>query len=58
MKIYALYHGDKFIDIGTKEYLAELLGVSVKTISFYMSPVYQRRNNYKGYVVIKIEEGD
>lgn len=58
MKLYALYHGDKFIDIGTKEYLAKLLGVSVKTISFYMSPVYQRRNNYKGYVVIKIEEGE
>lgn len=54
--MYALYHGDKFIDLGTKEYLAELLGVSKKTITFYMSPTYQKRNNYKGYVVIKIEE--
>ena len=30
-KIYALYHGDNFIDIGTREYLAKLLGVTKKT---------------------------
>ena len=52
-KIYALYKGDVFIDLGTKDYLAKLLGVTKKTISFYMSPTYQKRNNYKGWVVVK-----
>ena len=54
--MYALYHGDTFIDLGTKEYLAKLMGVKKKTISFYMSPTWLNRTNYNGYVVIKSEE--
>ncbi len=57
-KQYALYRGDTFIDIGTKEYLANKIGVDIKSIEFYMSPTYQRRNNYKGWVVIRIEEDE
>ena len=57
-KQYALYKGDTFIDIGTKEYLANKIGVDTKSIEFYMSPTYQRRNNYKGWVVIRIEEDE
>lgn len=53
---YALYHGDNFIDLGSKKHLADLLGVKESTIAFYMSPTYQKRNNYRGYVVIKIPE--
>lgn len=41
--MYALYHGDTFVDLGTKKYLAELLKVSVRTITFYMTPTYQKR---------------
>ena len=55
-KQYALYKGDTFIDIGTKEYLANKIGVDVRSIEFYMSPTYQRRNNYKGWVVIRIKD--
>lgn len=55
-KIYALYHGDNFIDLGTKKYLAELLNVDERTINFYMSPTHKNRTNYKSYIVIKIEE--
>ena len=55
-KEYALYYGDKFIDLGTKKYLANLLGIKEKSISFYMTPTYQKRNNYKGWVVIRIED--
>ena len=55
MKIYALYHGDNFIDLGTRDYLAKLLGVTVKTISYYATPTYQKRNDYKGYIVIRID---
>ncbi len=54
-KIYALYKGDKFIDLGTKEYLANLLQVKTKTIYFYSTPTYLKRTNYNSYVVIKVE---
>lgn len=56
-KEYALYKGDKFIDIGTKEYLAELLNVRKETIEFYASPTYLKRSkeNANAYVVVKIE---
>lgn len=55
--IYALYKGDEFIDLGTKQYLANLLNVKPETINFYMSPTYRKRNK-KGnnYIVIRIEE--
>lgn len=42
-KIYALYK--KFIAIGTKKELAELLNVKVETISFYATPAYRKRTN-------------
>ncbi len=54
--IYALYRGDTFIDLGTKQYLANLLNVSINTISFYMSNAYRKRTNDSGYIVIKIED--
>ena len=54
--MYALYHGDNFIDLGTKQYLANLLKVKIKTISFYATITHKKRTNYQGYVVIKIEE--
>lgn len=44
-KIYALYRGEKFIAIGTKKELAELLNVKWKTISFYGTPAYKKRTN-------------
>ena len=44
-KIYALYRGEKFIAIGTKKELAELLNVKVETISFYATPAYKKRTN-------------
>ena len=61
-KEYALYKGDKFIDIGTKKYLAELLNVDITTIEFYSTPSYKKRlNNRKSenaYIVVKIEGDD
>lgn len=53
---YALYHGDDFIDLGSKEYLSSLLNVNKRTIDFYMSPTYKKRTNYNSYVVIKIKD--
>lgn len=44
-KNYALYRGEKFLGIGTKKELAELLNVKVKTVSFYATPSYKKRTN-------------
>lgn len=44
-KIYALYRGEKFLAIGTKKELAELLNVKVETVSFYATPSYKKRTN-------------
>lgn len=56
MREYALYKGDKFIDIGTKEYLANLLNVRKETIGYYASPTQLKRTKYNGYVVIRIDD--
>ena len=53
---YALYHGDTFIDLGSKKKLASLLNVKEATITFYMTPTYLKRTGYRGYVVIRIPE--
>lgn len=54
---YALYKGDEFVDLGTKNYLAKVLNVKEETINFYMSETYKKRNK-KGncYIVIRIED--
>ena len=57
-QIYALYKGDKFIDLGTKEYLANLLGVKRYTIYFYSTPTYKKRVMDYSNRYIVIEVGD
>lgn len=54
---YALYKGDDVKTIGTKKELAEYLNVDIRTIEFYSSPTYRKRNK-KGncYIVIRIKE--
>ena len=56
---YALYKGDEFITLGTIKEIAKFLGVSERTVHFYSTPTYRKRNQ-KGnaYIVIRIEEGD
>lgn len=55
---YALYKGDRFIDLGTKKYLSELLNVSPKTIAFFLTPTYKKRieGSKDRIIVIRIEE--
>ena len=43
-KVYALYKGDELLEIGTKKELAEKFGVKVKTISYYSTPAYQKKD--------------
>lgn len=55
-RIYALYRGEKFLGIGTKKELAELLNVKVGTISFYGTPAYKKRTSQeKGRRLVLIE---
>ena len=58
--IYALYKGDEFINLGTPEELAKFIGVKRRTIFFYASEVYKKRNenNPKRYLVFKLDNID
>ena len=55
---YALYKGDKFINLGTLEELAKYLGVKKKTIQFYASNVWKNRSKDRDnpYIAFKIED--
>lgn len=54
-RIYALYKGDEYLCGGLKQELADYLGVKPRTIEFYMSKAYEKRNpkgnNFKVIVV-------
>lgn len=60
--IYAVYKGDKFIDLGTKKELAKKTGLSTETIRCLATPSKLKRfeNSQKksGYIAIKIEDED
>ena len=47
---YALWRGDQIVAVGTAKQLAEKLGVSVRTIYWYVSPACKRRDNGKHLV--------
>lgn len=44
-KEFALYKGEELIAMGTKREIAEQLGVSPSTVSYYGTPVYARRTS-------------
>lgn len=46
-KIFAVYRGDKFIDVGTREELAKRLHLALPTLMFKASPSYHRRTTYE-----------
>ena len=54
MKIYALYKGDELLATGTIVQIAYKMGVSIKTIKFYGTPTYKKRNkkNFRELVEI------
>ena len=55
---YALYKGDTFIMIGKIKEIAEYLGVSERTVHFYATPTYMKRNKDNHYIVIRIEDDE
>lgn len=58
MKQYALYKGDEFLEIGTRQELAEYLGVSITTIDFYKSRAWLDRSGYRSYVLVEVKEDE
>lgn len=58
--IYALYKGENLLITGTIKEIAENQKIKVKSLYFYQSPAYLKRNqkshigNYK--VLVKLEE--
>lgn len=48
-KVYALYKGENLIDTGTIYQLAKRQNVQIKTISFYQTPTYQKRNRGRNH---------
>ena len=59
---YAIYKGDEFIDVGTKEYIMEVFGITYNTLKSYSAPSYLKRieNNDRGnrLRVVKIDESE
>lgn len=58
-QIYAAYHGDRFISVGTAEELAKELGKTIKTIQWYATPTAHSRYDYdKSIRVYRIDEDE
>ena len=56
-KIYAIYRGDEFIDVGTIKELSKRLGKTQEAIYFMTTPVAKRRDiNYNNLVAYQIED--
>ena len=56
-KVYAIYKGDEFIELGTKKELSKKLKVSESTISFLASPFREEmvKNKKNLMIAIRIE---
>ena len=58
--IYAVYKGERFIDVGTADYLAKVLGITVKSVWYMATPSYRKRiaKSKDAMEVFKIEEDE
>ena len=56
--IFALYKGDRFIDVGTIGEMAARHNVKEKTLHFYATRIHRNRVSEKGLIVVRLEEDD
>lgn len=56
--VYALYKGDRFIDLGTTKELSERTGISPTTLRWYTSPANMKRRGEASDARIVIKIGD
>lgn len=45
--VYALYHGDTFLDVGTADELAERRGVQRRSVLFLATKTHKERTDYE-----------
>lgn len=59
-KVYAIYKGDEFVDMGTSKELAKKFGIREESVKFFSYPTNHRRNKGKRKIAIVIddEEGE
>lgn len=50
-KVYAMYKGDKFIDLGTTLELAERLNLSRETLWWYATKTARNRKGNRKYLI-------
>lgn len=57
-RYYAVYKGDEFVCMGSREECAKYLGVKKHTITFWSSPVHKRRTAHRKapFLAIVVEE--
>lgn len=55
-RVYALYHGDRFVDIDTVANLAKKRGVSENTIVYYSRPIHMKRTEGRGFVSVRLDD--
>lgn len=57
-KIFALYKGDEFLDVGTIDEIARRFNVARQTILFYGTQAYKNRkkNSKKCKILIELDE--
>lgn len=51
---YALYEGDKFIDIGTLKELAEKRHVALRTLQRMATPAYRKQHKFEKVILVKL----
>lgn len=59
-KIYALYHGDEFLDIGNKYELGTKYNLAPTSIAYMGTPAGKAqfiKGGSKGFTVVRFEEG-
>lgn len=57
MNEYALYKGDTLLAIGTMKEIAETLKIKVRSVMYYKTPSYKKRNKGKNHrELIKLED--
>ena len=56
MTEYAMYKGDRFIDLGTLTYLAEKYHKKQKTLKFLATPSAHKRSTNKSLLLYRIND--
>lgn len=57
-KVYCIYKGDKFIDVGTADEICRNQGWSRTYFSWLKTPSHQKRNKGNAFEIFELEEDD